>query len=132
MQHDLNLFKLQVLSFTTLTTGINHSSSVMVDSNSMGVMLDFSQLTGATVVSVVGEGSDDNITFNDVDTVGIKDIVIANLDADLTKRVFSISSRGLYKYYRIQLTITGTPSGSINAISYQYVKDGIDINNNKK
>ena len=132
MQHDLDLYKLQILTIPTLTTGVNHSSSVEVDSASMGVFLDFSQLTGATSIVITGEGSNDNITFDDIKTAGATNIVVANLDVDITKRVFSTSSAGLYKYFRLQLTIVGSPTGTINAISYQIPQDGININNNKR
>lgn len=76
--------------------------------------------------------SNDNITFDDIKTAGATNIVVANLDADITKRVFSVSSSGLYKYFRLQLTIVGSPTGTINAISYQIPQNGININNNKR
>lgn len=132
MQHDLNKYALKVLTFPTLTTGVNHSSSVLIDSASMGVMLDLSLLTGATSINITGEGSNDNVTFDDIKTTGATSIVIANLDTDVNNRVFSVSSSGLYKYYRLQLTITGTPAGSVHAISYQIPQDGININKNKR
>lgn len=132
MQHDLNKYKLHVLTFSTLTTGINHSTSISIDSASIGAFLDLSQITGATSISITGEGSNDNITFDDIKTVGATNITIANLDVIADTRVFSISSQGLYKYFRLQLTIVGTPAGKINAISYQIPQDGININNNKR
>ena len=70
MQHDLNKYKLEILSFPALATGVQYSTSVIVDSASMGVFLDMSQLAGATSVSITGEGSNDNIAFDDIETVG--------------------------------------------------------------
>ena len=132
MQHDLNKYKLQVLTFSPLTVGVNHSTSTLVDSASMGAFIDLSKLTGATSVSITGEGSNDNITFEDINTVGATSITIANLDVLTDNRVFSVSSQGLYKYFRLQLTIVGTPTGDITSISYQIPQDGININNNKR
>jgi hypothetical protein len=132
MQHDLNKYKLEILSFPALATGVQYSSSVIVDSASMGVFLDISQLTGATSINITGEGSNDNIAFEDIKTVGATDIIFADLDTDIKKRVFSVSSAGLYKYFRLQLNIVGSPTGTINAISYQIPQDGININNNKR
>ena len=132
MQHDLNLYKLQLLTFSTLATGINNSTSVVVDSASMGVILDISQLTGATSVVVRGQGSNDNTTFENIETTGATNITTANLDTDSTKKVFSVSSQGLFKYFRLAIAIVGTPTGSVNAVSYQIPQDGININANKK
>lgn len=134
MQHDLNLYKLQTLTFSTLITGANNSTSVLVDSASMGVVINLSALTGATSIAFKGQGSNDNgTTWSDVNTTaGATNIVLANLDADTTKRVFSVACQGLFKQFRLVATIVGSPTGVINAVSYQIPQDGININNNKR
>lgn len=134
MQHDLNLYKLQSLTFSALTTGANNSTSVLVDSASMGVVVNLSALSGATSIALKGQGSNDNgTTWSDVNTTtGATNIVLANLDVDTTKRVFSVSCQGLFKQFRLVATIVGSPTGVINAVSYQIPQDGININNNKR
>lgn len=135
MQHDLNKYNLAQLRAVAiaLTTGDNFTSNVVVDSASMGVILDISTLAGATSLTLTGQGSNDNgTTWTNLNTTGATSIVVVNLDTDTKKRVFSISSEGLFKLFRVKITIVGSPTGGIGAVAYQIPQDGVNINNNKR
>lgn len=133
MHHDLSKYSFQITTFSTLITGDNFSTSVAVDSASMGVVLSLPTLAGATSVAFKGQGSLDGTTnWTDLATSGATSVVVANLDVDTTKRVFSISSTGLYKFFRVKATIVGSPTGAITGITYQIPQNGVNINANKR
>lgn len=133
LNKDLNLYTLQKVAVET-ATGDNIGDTLISNTHSVMFVIDLSAVTGFTTITFKVQIKDTNaINWVDAETFGATVITGANMDTDVSKRVFSIGVAGADSgNIRLVTTVAGTATGTASAILMQEAVRFSDANANKR
>lgn len=133
LNKDLNNYITQKVTLAT-ATGENISDTLNSNAHAVMFFIDLSGVTGFTTITFkVQIKNTDDVNWVDAETFGATLITGANMDADASKRTFTIGAAGGDSgNIRLVATVVGTATGTANFYFFQEAVRSEDANSNKR